>query len=154
MTTLNTRKLARCALWISPVIIVPVAFFAATPWLAEQPDALTLSVDAAAALFVMAYSLFLSARVNRRLDEVQVAGQRFSSTWGMTIGSVAAVVVMMIPPLMNALADAALRLGTESPEEAVKLGITIGFMLVVVLQLIGTGAISFWWTQRLGKSSE
>ena len=29
MTTLNTRKLARCALWISPVIIVPVAFFAA-----------------------------------------------------------------------------------------------------------------------------
>ncbi|WP_237133901.1 hypothetical protein [Pseudohongiella sp. O18] len=102
----------------------------------------------------MAYSLFLSARVNRQLDEVQVAGQRFSSTWGMTVGSVAAVIVMMIPPLMNALADAALRLGTESPEESVKLGITFGFMLVVVLQLIGTGAVSLWWTRRLGKSSD
>ncbi len=154
MTTLNIRKIGSCAIWLSPVIIVPVTFLAATPWLEQQPDALTLSLAAAAALFVMAYSLFLSARVNRQLDEVQVAGQRFSSTWGMTVGSVAAVIVMMIPPLMNALADAALRLGTESPEESVKLGITFGFMLVVVLQLIGTGAVSLWWTRRLGKSSD
>ncbi|HBX37343.1 MAG TPA: hypothetical protein DEG76_08705 [Pseudohongiella sp.] len=154
MATLNIRKIGRCALWISPVIIVPVAFFAAAPWLAQQPDALTLSVAAAAALFVMAYSQFLAARVNRRLDEVQIAGQRIANTRGMTIGSVAAVIVMMIPSLMNGLAGLAMRLASGSPEEAVKLGITIGFMLVVVLQVVGAGAVSLWWSKQLKKSAD
>lgn len=82
-------KAGRCALWFSPIVIVPVAVFASIPWLKQQNDAVALGIAAAASIFVMGYSFFLTARVNSRLDEVEIAGQRFANTKGMTIGTVA-----------------------------------------------------------------
>ncbi len=143
-------KAGRCALWFSPIVIVPVAVFASIPWLKQQNDAVALGIAAAASIFVMGYSFFLTARVNSRLDEVEIAGQRFANTKGMTIGTVAAVLVMLFPPLMNALVDLASTIGAGSPEKAIRLGITIGFMLVVILQLLGTVAVAIWWGRRLG----
>lgn len=143
-------KIGRCALWFSPIVIVPIAVFTSIPWLKQQNDAIALGIAAAASIFVMGYSLFLTARVNRRLDEVEIAGQRFANTKGMTIGTVAAVLVMLFPPLMNVLVDLANTIGAGSPEKAIRLGITIGFMLVVILQLLGTVAVAIWWGRRLG----
>lgn len=150
----NLQKFGWNALWISPVVIVPVAFFAFMPWLKQQSDAIALGIAAVAAIFVMGYSLFLAARVNRHLDEVEIAGQRFAQAKGLTIGSVAAVLVMLIPPLMNALVDLANTIGGGSPDKAVKLGITIGFMLVVLLQTLGVVGASIWWERRLGVRPE
>lgn len=150
MTLHHFEKIGRCALWFSPIVIVPIAFFAAVPWLKQQSDAIALGVAAAASVFVMGYSLFFAARVNHHMDEVQIAGQRFAHTKGMTIGWVAAVLVMMFPPLMNSLVDMANTLGAGSPDKAVKLGITIGFMLVVLLQALSMAAVATWWGRRLG----
>lgn len=152
MTLNHLEKIGRCALWFSPIAIVPIVIIAAVPWLKQQTDAITLGITAAGSIFVMGYSHFLAARANRRLDEVEIAGQRFANTKGMTIGTVAAVLVMLFPPLMNALEDLAntIALSTGSPDVAVKLGITIGFMLVVILQLLGTVAVAIWWGKRLG----
>jgi 3-polyprenyl-4-hydroxybenzoate decarboxylase len=119
------------------------------PWLKQQNDVISLGVGAAAAILLMGYSVFLAARVNRRLDEVEIAGQRFAAAKGMTIGSIAAVLVMIFPLSMNALADLANTIGSGSPDKAVKVGITIGFMLVVFLQLLGMVAVSIWWGRRI-----
>jgi hypothetical protein len=115
----------------------------------QQNDAISDVIGAACAIFVMGYSVFLAARVNRRLDEVQIAGQRFAQTKGMTIGTFAFVLVMIFPPSMNALVDLANTAGAGSPDKAVKVGIAIGFMLLVFLQAAGMVAVSIWWERRV-----
>lgn len=144
-------KIGQGALWVAPLVIVPFAFFSVKPWLELQDDGLSLGITAAAAIFMLGYSLFLAARVNGRMDEMEVAGQRFSQTKGMTIGSFAAVLLMLFPPSINVLVDLAMTIGTESPETAVRHGITIGFMLVVFLQMIGMIAVAVWWGRRMAK---
>lgn len=140
----------RCALWFAPIVVVPVAVFASLPWLKQQNAAVSMGIAAAAAIFVMGYAVFLAARVNRRLDEVEIAGQRFATTQGTTVGWIAAVLVMIFPPVMNALVDLANTIGAASPDKAVRMGIVIGFMLVVLLQTLGIVAVSIWWQRRVG----
>src|SRR5690606_6146072 len=145
MATEHLGKVGRWALLLLPIVLVPVAIFASVPWLRQQSDAVALGISAAAAIFVMGYSVLVAERMNRGLDEVQLAGQRFAHTKGMTIVSIGAVLVMLFPPLMNALVSLANTIGAGSPDKAVKLGITIGFMLVVILQTLGMAAVSVWW---------
>lgn len=153
MTMNVPAKIARCALWVSPLVIAPAAFLASIPWLKQQDGAIGLWIAAVTAIFLMGYSLFLAARVTRRLDEVEIAGQRFAQAQGWIIGVFAAGLVMVFPPAMNALADLANGIGAGSPDKAVRLGIVIGFMLVVILQTLGTAAVSVWWGRRLRGSA-
>ena len=95
----HVGKIGRWALW-SPVVIVP-ALIALMPWVEND------WIAAVFGIYVMGYSTSLAARVNRRLDEVQIAGQRFATTKAMTIGTFAAALVMLFPPSMNALQDLA-----------------------------------------------
>jgi hypothetical protein len=151
MTTNVLAKIVRRALWIAPVVIIPVVLLASLPWLKQHNVAIVPWISAAAAIFVMGYSIFLAARVTRRLDEVQIAGQRFAHTNGMTVGSFAAVLVMIFPPAMNALVDLANTIGAGAPHKApVILGIFIGFALVVIFQALGMVVIYVWWERRLG----
>ena len=152
MADLDSGTIVRGVLWAAPAILVPALFLASLPWLDDQPEALSLGLAAAAAIFVMGYGIFLSARINRRMDEVEVAGLRYAQTKGMTIGMVAAVLVMMLPPAMNALADVANRIGSGSSDEAAKLGITIGFVMVVILQTLGQAGVSIWWRRRIART--
>jgi len=149
MTTQSSAKFIRSALWVAPIVVVPVAFFSSMPWLKEQSSAVSLGISAACAIFVMGYSVILAARVNRGLDEVEIAGQRFSQTKGMTIGSMASVLVLVFPPAMNALVDLANTISAGSPDKAIKLGIAFGLMMVVFLQALGMFAVSIWWERRV-----
>ena len=110
-------------------------------------------IAAAFGIFVTGYSIFVAERVNRRLDEVQIAGQRFAVTKGMTIGIFAAALVMVFPPSMNALINMANTVGEGSPDKAVKIGIVFGYVLLVLLQALGMVAVSIWWERRLGRSA-
>jgi hypothetical protein len=149
MTKTFPKTTGQWVLWLTPLFIVPIAFFASLPWLKQQDDATALGVAAMASLFMMGYSYYLAARANRGLDEVEIAGQRFASAKGMIIGTVVAVLVIMFPPLLNALAGLANTLSTDSPDIAVKLGIAFGSMLVLFSQLLGTTASAVWWRHRL-----
>jgi hypothetical protein len=142
-------KIGRWALW-SPLVIVP-ALLALLPWVEND------WIAAVFGIYVMGYSAFLAARVNRRLDEVQIAGQRFATTKAMTIGTFAAALVMLFPPSMNALVDLANTLANTldagSPDKAVKIGIVFGYLLLVLSQGLGMVAVSVWWERRLGRSA-
>lgn len=153
MTTNVLAKIARYALWFAPLVIVPVALLAAIPWLKQQDKAISLWIAAATAIFVMSYSIYLSMRVTRRLDEVEIAGQRFAQAQGWTIGMFAAGLVMVIPPAMNALADLATGIGAGSLEKTARVAIAIGFVMVTVLQTLGIVVASIWWRRRLGGHS-
>jgi hypothetical protein len=139
-------KIGRWALWFSPVVIVP-ALLALRPWVEND------LIAAAVGIFGTGYIIFFAERVNRRLDEVQIAGQRFAQTKGMTIGMFAAVLVMVFPPSMNALVDLANTVGEGSPDKVVKIGIVFGYVLLVLLQGLGMVAVSIWWERRLARSA-
>lgn len=134
------------ALWVlklSPIGIIPVALFVLEPWMMSD------AWEIAAAFFLMVYCVFLAASVNRRLDEVQIAGQRIAQGKGMTIGTVAAVLVMIFPLSMDALIDLAEIIASGSPQKAIKVGIVIGFVLVIMLQALAMFAVAFWWERRV-----
>jgi hypothetical protein len=150
MTTNGPAKFVRGALWASPLVVVPAAFLASIPWLRQQDTAIALGIAAAVAVLVMGYSFYLAARATRRLDEVEIAGQRFAQAQGWTIGIFASGLALVFPPAMNGLADLANSIGAGSPDKAVRLGIVMGFMLVVMLQTLGMVAASIWWGRRLG----
>src|SRR5690606_1239102 len=113
-----------CALPIS-------AYLALAPWLDEQTDVVETTVRVTFALALLTYCIFLAASVNRRLDEVQIAGQRIAQTRGMTLGVLIAVLLLTFPPSMNALVSLAESIASGSPEKAVRVAIVLGFMLVV-----------------------
>ena len=58
MITKPLVNIGRYALWLSPVVIVVVGFFAAIPWLKQQNDSFVLLLSAAVSIFVMGYALF------------------------------------------------------------------------------------------------
>lgn len=58
------------------------------------------------------------------------------------------LLMMLFPPSMDALVGLAQSLA-GSPENAVRLGIALGFMLVVVLQTLVMFAAGIWWARRV-----
>jgi hypothetical protein len=50
---------------------------------------------------------------------------------------------------MNLMVNVANALAGGSPDKAVRLGVFIGFILVVLLQTLGSVAVSFWWGRRI-----
>lgn len=136
------REIGLWVLKLSPIVIVPIALFALEPWISEE---ITIGFP----IVLMGYCLALAASVNRRLDEVQITGQRIAQTKGMTIGTVAALLVIIFPPSIDALIDLAETIAAGSADKAIRIGVVIGFMLVVVLQTLAMFAVSIWWERRV-----
>lgn len=143
-------------LWMTPVLIVIVGFFASLRWLSRLDDAVVLAVSAAVGVSVMAWSLVVGARHHRQLDEVERASNQFAWTWGATAGSVCTVLLLMLPPFRSLIVDlsttvAAIRAGSEEllEHKSLVLAFTLGFVTLQLLQLVGTVvAASWWWAKR------
>ena len=146
-------KIGRCVRWFLPVGIVVGGFFAAIPWLKEQSDAVVLALGSAAAIFVMGYAVFVSHRLQRHFDEVQIAGQGFAVSRGSSWGTIATVLLLMLPPIANWLTDLANMISTGSPDMsdrgAVRLALFFGFMLVVFVQTVCVFVASAIWQRRM-----
>src|SRR3546814_17993666 len=105
MTTHPLGKIGRCVLWFSPVVIVVVGFLAAIPWLKQQNDTLVLALTAVASIFVVGCALFISHRLQRDLDEVQIASEGFASSRGWLWGAMATRILLALPPRTDGHAD-------------------------------------------------
>jgi cobalamin synthase len=158
MTTNPLGKIGRYALWFSPVVIVVVGFVAAIPWLKQQNDSFVLALTAAVSIFVMGYSLFVSHRLQRHLDEVQIASAGFASSRGWVWGAMAAILLLLLPPVTNWLIDLANMLSTGSSDMsdrgAVQLALFFGLILVVLMQLVAVVLASAIWQRRMGGMRE
>jgi hypothetical protein len=153
MTLTQAPKIVRTAVWLSPVVLVMGAFFAAIPWLKTLEDWVVLAVGSAAAIFVMSYAVYASIRCQRGLDEVQKAGARFGGQWGVLAGSIAFVLLMVLPPFHEFLTGVVDRFasdpGTSADPTVVAFSAMLGFMAAVVLQSLGTlVASAMWWTGK------
>lgn len=148
-------KIAQDALQFSPVVIVVVGFFTAILWL--KPNAAVVSVlTAAASIFVMGYTLFLGKMLSRRWDEVQRASVGFANTHGWVWGGYAALVLLMVPQVMNWLVDLVNELGSHdmTNQLAVRLAFFFGVILVMVMQTLAIVVASIVWQRRMGGIGE
>jgi hypothetical protein len=123
MTTKSLGKISRQALLISPIVIALVSFFAVLHWLKPRNAAFVLVLSAVFAIFVMGYSNFIARRVQRTLDEVQIASQGFASFRAYVWGAGTTVLL---------------------------LGLNFGLMLVVLMQFVFMIVASAIWQRRMG----
>jgi hypothetical protein len=149
MTAIHGK--GRLALVVLPLVIVPAAFIVIAPWLKTAiGSTMTMLVAAATAIAVMAYSLYLSIRSQRCLDEVQAEGGRFAARWGLSIGPVIFASLLLLPPFLDmataVIGDAA---GATADRKVVTFAIMFGFGGVVILQTLAMVVINrLWWRAR------
>lgn len=153
MTTHSPGRIRRHALLFSPVVVAVAGFLAAIPWLKRQDDGFVLALTAAVSIFVMGYALFVSLRLQRQLDEVQVAGAGFAASHGWVWGAMATVALLLLPPVGDGLIAMANSMATGSPDlsdrGAVRLALFFGAVLVVLMQLASVLLASAVWQRRM-----
>ena len=148
-----TPKMGRVALWLLPIVLVPVAFLVAARWLKLFDERMLSLAAAATAIFVVSYATYFAIRWHRGLDEVQKASGGFGGQWGTMAGTMAFVLLLVLPPFGD-LATALVRDWSGGPGAAVErkvvvLAMTFAFSLVVLLQAIGTVVVSsIWWMAK------
>lgn len=148
-----TPKMGRVALRLLPIVLVPVAFIVAARWLKLFDETMLSLAAAATAIFVMSYATYFAIRWQRGLDEVQKASGGFGGQWGTIAGSMAFVLLLILPPFGD-LATALVKDWSGDPGAAVErkvvvLAMTFAFSLVVLLQAIGNVVVtSIWWMAK------
>lgn len=148
------RKTSRSLLWFAPIPIVMAAFFASLPWLADLDETVTLSITAAAAVFVVVWGRFVAARMERALDEVQLAGQRFAEAKGAAGGTLVTILLLLPTPVVGWVTDNLIAVTTSSgttPErDTVYIGMVFGMVLLIAMQALGTVVANAVWNHRIG----
>lgn len=148
-----TPKVGRVALGLLPIVLVPGAFIVAARWLKLFDETMLSLAAAATAIFVVSYATYFAIRWQRGLDEVQKASGGFGGQWGTMAGTMAFVLLLILPPFGD-LATALVRDWSGDPGAAVErkvvvLAMTFAFSLVVLLQAIGNVVVtSIWWMAK------
>ena len=145
------RRLSTRAL-VAVMVVTPVLFLGAMPWLKHAPEAVVMTLAGIAALIVIGGGWVLNARCERRQDEVQRAGSRFASYWGHAIGGGLVVLAVLAPPVQDALMGIAGRLaspGAVIEEDPVILLFLGGVMATVLTQALCTAGLFAVWKQRM-----
>jgi hypothetical protein len=147
------RKTSHSLLWFAPPIVVMAAFFASLPWLADIDETVTLSITAAAAIFVVVWGRFVATRMERALDEVQLAGQRFAQTKGAAGGTFVTVLLLLPTPVADWVTDNLILmttgLGKTLGRDTVYVGMVFGMVLLMVMQALGTVVANAIWNRRM-----
>ena len=148
------RKTSDSLLWFAPPLVVMAAFFASLPWLADIDETVALSITAAASIFVVVWGRFVATRMERALDEVQLAGQRFAQAKGAAGGTLVTLLLLLPTPVVDWVADNLIRLTTgsgETPERVtVYVGMVFGMVLLILMQALGTVVANAIWNRRIG----
>lgn len=148
------RKTSQSLLWFAPILVVFVGFFASFPWLADIDETVALAITAAASIFVVVWGRFVAARMERDLDEVELAGQRFAHARGAAGGTLVTVLLLLPTPLVLWVADKIVLmttgLGEAIERNTVYAGMVFGMVLLLVMQALGTVVANAIWNRRLG----
>jgi hypothetical protein len=139
-----------------PVGIALAVFIFATKLFRPQPS-ITAGLNVAFTIFVLGYSLFMGRSEARRLDEVQRAGAGFANSNGWVWGGFATLFLLAVPPVINGVVDLVMKLPPVGPTNTrlgVRLGLTFGAALVMVMQALAIIVASIIWGRRMRGSAK
>ena len=147
MSSHGTSKMPLRALLLVLMLVPPISFVAALPWLKQQPDGLVYLVTGITSALTVAASFLLAVLYDRKLDEWQRSNARFSSQWGWTAGACLVALLLALPPVHDLIVSGAAIWGGE-PNPDRRLVVTtfaFGFMAVVAAQGVCTVLLSIGW---------
>jgi len=157
MTTKPLGTIGRLAMFFLPVGAVCAMFLVAMHLLHPRPLVVNV-VTAATTFLVLAYALFMARQEARSWDEVQRAGAGFANSSGWAWGGFATLFLLALPPIMNGAVDAVMEIpGAARSTDihlGVRLGLTLGAALVMVMQALAIVVASFIWRRRMRGSGE
>jgi hypothetical protein len=152
MTTKGLGTLGRITLgFFLPVGLAVAAFVAAIKLLHPRP-LIAEVLTAALTLLVLGYSLFMARQEARRWDEVQRAGAGFANSNGWVWGGFATLFLLGVPPVIDRVVDALMSVrpaGSMDVHLAMRLGLTFGATLVMVMQALAIAIASVIWGLRM-----
>ena len=157
----SVGKFGRIALWFLPVVLVVGALVVAMPWAKQEHPALAKILEVGV-IFVACYGIFMVLRLQRRMDEVQLASQGFANSYGWLWGGVATVLLLMVPPVMNwlvELVNGMVKVRVAGPPDranhlAVQLAFFFAISLVMLMQGLSVCVASIFWWRRMGGLGE
>ena len=85
---------------------------------------------------MLVWARFVATRMERVLDEVQLAGRRFAKTRGAVVGTFVTVLVLLPTPVVDWVTDNLILMTTsgETPErDTVYVGMVFGMVLLIVV---------------------
>jgi len=96
----------------------------------------------------------VATRIERTLDEVQLAGQRFAQAKGAARGTFVTLLLLLPTPLVAWVTDQLILMTTrsgETPErDTVHVGMVFGMLLLFLMQALGTIVANAIWNRRIG----
>lgn len=95
------------------IVLPPLSFLVALPWLKQQPDELVFLFTGIAATLTIAGSFALSILHDRQIDEWQRSAARFSSQWGLAVGGGLVALLLVLPPIHDLIVSGAAIWGGE-----------------------------------------
>ena len=157
MTSKPLGTFGRLAMFLLPVAAVCAVLLAAIHLLQPRP-AVVNGLAAATTFLVLAYALFMARQEARSWDEVQRAGAGFANSSGWVWGGFATLVLLGVPPIINGVVDVFMKIpgAARSADShlAMRLGLTFGAALVMVMQAMAIIVASFIWKRRMRGSGE
>ncbi|MBS0374700.1 MAG: hypothetical protein JSR73_08945 [Proteobacteria bacterium] len=151
-------RVGRTTLWILPAVAVVVGLAVAMPWLKLQNPVIAKGLGITGVVFLMGYSLYVTQRQQRRLDEVQVAMQGFANSRGWIWGGMATVLLLLVPPVMDGLVAFVNEFGTGSAGTTTALSVRLAFFfgvsLVMMVQALCVSVAAIVWWRRMGGADD
>ena len=133
----------------------PIAFLVSIPWLKQQPDSIVYLCAGIAATGTVVASFVLAIHKDQEFDEWHRSAARFSSQWGWLAGASVIAILLSVPPVQDAIVATAGNLaGVTAPDHTLTLmAFTVGFMGVVLAQMICTQILSAAWRFWMSRST-
>lgn len=133
---------------------LPILFIAGIPWLKQQPESVVYLFAGLASVGTIMASLLLAIQKDQKYDEWHRSAARFSSQWGWLAGAGAIAILLSVPALQNAIIAVSGSLGeVAAPDKKlVLMTFTVGFMSVVIAQMVCTLLLSAGWRYWMSRS--
>lgn len=133
---------------------LPILFIAGIPWLKQQPESVVYLFAGIASAGTVIASIVLAIQKDQKCDEWHRSAARFSSQWGWLAGAGAIAILLSVPPLQNAIVTVSGSLGdVAAPDKKlVLMAFTVGFMSVVIAQMVCTLLLSAGWRSWMSRS--
>src|SRR5690242_12768637 len=96
---------SKVGLSLLSLLIAGVAALSLLWWVGQRSTKAVIILTPVLAILVMGFSVLLARQHGRRMDEVQVASQHAAGYHGSIYGTMLAMFLMSLPPVMNGLFD-------------------------------------------------
>ena len=129
------------------MVLFPISFLIAIPWLKEQPDTVVHLFSGIAATGTVVSGFVLAIFKDKELDEWHRGAARFANQWGWLAGGGLIAILQGVPAFRAVIVDitSSLANGSGSPSMQVTFAFMLGFMAVILAQMICILALHKGW---------